>query len=125
MSSIYIFAGDRIIFTWRYILLDCLTVASNLITSSYSNSHPVFLFHPIHFSILLPPLLHSFSSFSTSSSSPSLPPFLPYLLLHPLLQSDVASLTNEEIDYEANSKSAGGMSMISANSDDIVLDVYK
>ena len=62
----------------------------------------------------------------------SLLPHTSYLIPHPSLlpppsplQADLAALTSEDIDYEANSKSAGGLSMISASSEDIILDVYR
>jgi hypothetical protein len=46
---------------------------------------------------------------------------------HPssVLQSDLNALTTEQIDYEADSKSAGGLSMSSATTDEIITDVHR
>lgn len=41
------------------------------------------------------------------------------------LQSDLNALTTEQIDYEADSKSAGGLSMSSATTDEIITDVHR
>ena len=41
------------------------------------------------------------------------------------IQADLHALTTEKIDYEAETKSAGGQSVIGSSTEDIVVDVRR
>jgi hypothetical protein len=41
------------------------------------------------------------------------------------MQADLQALTTEKVDYEAESKSAGGQSVIGSSTEDIVVDVRR
>jgi hypothetical protein len=47
------------------------------------------------------------------------------LPIHSLMQADLQALTTEKVDYEAESKSAGGQSVIGSSTEDIVVDVRR